>query len=186
MVRPLLLVSLLLLLAGCSSVRVTQDYAKTADFSAYRVFAWDMPRHRETGDPRLDDPLVHRRIQQAIESQLAARGYRFVAEPAQADLLVRYHTLMEDRIEASHSSVTVGTGYWWSRTGVAVGLDYPYGAREYDEGTLLIDFVTPGSGELIWRGTGVRPLADAPTPEERDEIVNDVVQRILAQYPPGK
>ncbi|HEV56981.1 MAG TPA: DUF4136 domain-containing protein [Phycisphaerales bacterium] len=185
MPRLLLLLSLALLMAGCSSVRVTQDYEKTADFASYQAFAWSEPRHVETGDPRLDDPLLHARIQRAIETELTARGYRFVPA-AEADLLVRYHALVQGRIETSRSSVALGTGYWWRRAGVGVAMDYPYGSREYDEGSLLIDFLSPASGELVWRGTGVRSVEDTPSSEERDRVVADVVKRVLDQYPPRK
>ena len=174
-----------LLLVGCSSVRVTQDYARDADFSSYRSFAWAQPSHVETGDPRLDNPLLNERIREAIETTLTARGYSLVATE-QADFLVRYHTVVRSRVEYQRSGVTVGSGYYTGRAGVGVALDFPYGSREYDEGTLIIDFLQPQTGDLIWRGTGVRPLEDTPTPERRDEIVYDVVQRILAQYPPGQ
>lgn len=185
MSRTLTLTLLLLLLAGCSSVRVTQDYAKTAAFADYQSFAWAQPAHPETGDPRLDNPLLHERIQEAIEVTLQERGFRMV-EPENADLLIRYHTAVRSRVEYQRSSVTIGTGYYSGRAGVGIAMDYPYGSREYDEGTLIIDFVTPQSGELIWRGTGVRPLEETPSPERRDEVVSDVVQRILDQYPPAR
>ncbi len=186
MSRLIVLLIAVVLAAGCSSVRVTQDYAKSAEFARYQAFAWATPSHPESDDPRLANPLLHERIHVAVEDALAARGFRVVEDAAAADLLIRYHTAVRSRVEYQRSGVTIGTGYYSGRVGYGVALDYPYGSREYDEGTLIIDFLDPTTGDLVWRGTGVRPLEETPTPERRDEIVRDVVERILAQYPPKK
>ena len=185
MLRLIVIAVAVMLMAGCSSVRVTQDYAKTAAFDGYQAFAWASPAHSPSEDPRLDNPLLHERIQKAVENTLMARGYRMV-DAGEADVLIHYDTVVRSRVEYQRSGVTIGTGYYSGRVGYSVAMDYPYGSREYDEGTLIIDFLDPATGDLVWRGTGVRPLEETPTPERRDEIVNDVVERILAQYPPKK
>jgi hypothetical protein len=185
MSRLIVLLIAVVLAAGCSSVRVTQDYAKGAEFARYQAFAWATPSHPESDDPRLANPLLHERIHAAVEDGLRARGFRLV-NAAEADLLMRYHTAVRSRVEYQRSGVTIGTGYYSGRVGYGLALDYPYGSRDYDEGTLIIDFLDPATGDLVWRGTGVRPLEETPTPERRDEIVRDVVERILAQYPPTK
>ena len=185
MFRTLSLLLLAGLLSACSSVQVTQDYDKQADLAALKTYAWVPEPPKETGDPRIDNPLQHERIRAAIDSTLAEKGFTQV-DGADADFLVAYHIAVRSRVEYQRSSVTIGTGYYTGRSGVGIALDYPYGAREYDEGSLLIDFLAPADRKLLWRGSGVRPVSETPDPAKRDEITTDVVQRILKQFPPQK
>jgi hypothetical protein len=56
----------------------------------------------------------------------------------------------------------------------------------YDVGTLLIDFISPQSNNVIWRGSGQSRIQELKTPEERQERIQDAVDRILKQFPPEK
>ena len=50
----------------------------------------------------------------------------------------------------------------------------------------MIDFIDAGSGNLLWRGTGVRRLRTESGPEEITQEVNEIVEKILTQFPPQK
>jgi hypothetical protein len=56
---------------------------------------------------------------------------------------------------------------------------------EYEEGTLILDFIDGTSENLVWRGTGQKALDDTPAPpEEQERRLRSVVAQILAQFPP--
>ena len=57
---------------------------------------------------------------------------------------------------------------------------------QYDEGTLVIDFVDMAKQELVWRGVGTGALDETPTVEQRTENINNAVTKILEQFPPTK
>jgi hypothetical protein len=73
---------------------------------------------------------------------------------------------------------------------------YPYGGYwpgytqtynvEYQEGTLIIDILDAKSHELIWRGTGQDYVEEQQTPEQITEGINQAVEGIMADFPPGK
>jgi hypothetical protein len=171
---------------ACSSVRTSHDFDPGTDFSAWRSYAWYASESPRTGDPRLDNPLLHDRIVAAVDRTLAARGYALVQDRT-PDFYVNHHLSTEQRLDVR----TMNTGY-------AGG---PYGGRwggagwggvgwtetrveQYEEGTLVIDFVDASARRLVWRGSGTRRLSRNPQPDRVTERVNEAVDEILAQFPP--
>ncbi len=55
---------------------------------------------------------------------------------------------------------------------------------QYEEGTLLIDFVDTAARRLVWRGSGTRRLSRDPQPDRVTKRVNEAVDEILGQFPP--
>ena len=51
------------------------------------------------------------------------------------------------------------------------------------EGILYIDLIDAKKKELIWQGEGTGTLSK--NMDRKDEIVNNIVTQILAQYPPA-
>lgn len=171
----------LLLLAGaalaCAPVSVSVDYDPGQDFSGYHTFTW-LPRPQpETGDYRIDNPLLDQRIRAAVERSLAEHGYRKV-EDRTPDFYVAYHLQIEQKLDIR----TVDRGYYsywgyyvpWPETQVT----------QYDEGSLVIDVADTKRKELVWRGVGVGRVQRDQTPEESTRRVNEAVDAILAKFPP--
>jgi hypothetical protein len=181
-----LIVCLLALGTACSSVRTSYDFDPGADFSDWRSYAWYPSGSEPTGDPRLDNPLLHARIQTAIDRDLAARGYTKVVDRT-PDFYVNYHLSTEQRLDVrimntGYAGGPYGRGWggagWggvgWTETRV----------DQYEEGTLVIDLVEEDERRLVWRGSGTRRLSRDPNPERVTKHVNEAVNEILAQFPP--
>jgi hypothetical protein len=169
-----------LVLAACASVAVSTDYDPTFNFGPYRSFAWLQEQQPLTGDLRLDNPLLHQRLREAVERTLIARGYEKAA--GAADFVVGYHLSLTQRYDVSTLQSHYGYGPGWNRVG--------YGptdtvVTEYEEGTLVIDVVDRRADRLVWRGQAYGRVRESPTPEEREQRVNRVVESILADFPPG-
>jgi len=172
-----LAVCLALALAACNSIEVKQDWDPSESFGSLRTWAWQSQTPAVSGDPRVDDPLVHSRIQTAIESALTQKG--LAKSSGKPDVLVAYHIALQQKLDAR----TIYTGYgpyrgWYGVGGTETVVD------TYDLGTLLIDFVSPQSNNVIWRGTGQSRIQELRTPEERQARIQDAVDRILGQFPP--
>ena len=58
--------------------------------------------------------------------------------------------------------------------------------RQYEEGTLVIDFIDGGTRKLVWRGSGSKALSRNPTPEDTTRTVDQATHEILKQFPPGQ
>lgn len=172
---------LALALAACSSVQVNSDWDPEANFASLRTWKWQKATPAATGNARLDDPLVHKRIQAAIRAALTGRGYRELSEGA-PDFEVAYHVAINQQIDAH----TIYSGYGYGPyAGGGMG-----GARTvvdtYDVGTLIIDFIGPATNAVIWRGTGQSRLQELKTPEEREKRVQEAVDAILERFPPER
>ena len=59
-------------------------------------------------------------------------------------------------------------------------------AREWEEGTLIIDIIEGSGEDLIWRSVGQAKLSQSTLPpEDAQARFNEVVMEMLADFPPG-
>lgn len=166
---------LLLVYTGCSSVNVRFDYERGVDFSKFKTFDFiDTPRDIETNELEL------KRIANAITKEMNSKGYTQSAD--NPDLLIAVHTYVKDKINVTNWGYSYADYYWYGYWGPG-----PYGratVQQYEEGTLVIDIVDNAEDELIWRGAASRALPGRPTPEKLDQIIDEVITKTLANYPP--
>lgn len=171
------LIAIAALVIGCSGIKVSSDYNPQTDFGSLKKYAWLPKARQKTGDPRLDSPLLAARIEQAIEDTLAAKGYR-LADVAEADFFVNYHVGIEAKIDVTSVPTTYGYGRWGGVYTSETRVD------QYDQGTLLIDFIDREQDDLVWRGSGQARVNEDGSPREREERVRKAVAAILEQFPP--
>jgi hypothetical protein len=164
---------------GCSTVKVQTDYDPGADFARLQSYAWLPDPRPPTGDPRIDSTLLDSRIRSAVDSQLATRGFRQVS-PDQADFLVAYHVALETKLDVDtiHHGYGYGRGRWYG------GVSTSTRVSEYEQGTLLLDFVDPKTRQLLWRGSASARLRSKSSPEKSQERVNQAVAAMLKRFPP--
>ena len=75
----------LVVAAGCSSMKISNDYDRQADFSQYKTYAW----HDSDTNVADTDPFAHERFIGAVDRQLAAKG--FSKASSNPDVYVTYH-----------------------------------------------------------------------------------------------
>ena len=171
------------MLASCSGIRVSQDYLQGYNFSSLKTFAW-MPNDAQQYGVR-DNDLLAKRITTTIQNKLTGKGYS-MAESGAPDFYIRYNVSVEQKI--SSSNVTGGIGIGRSTYGGFGGIGISSGSQidTYDEGTLIIYMIDPLNDELIWRGISTQQVSKHTTPEESAAVVDETVEKILAQFPPDK
>jgi len=169
--------------AGCSGITVSQDYDKGADFAALRTFSWKIDPDAKPDDQPEMSPLVASRVRKAIESELGAKG--ITLDDSSPDFLVDYNLRVESKISSSNVGTTIGfgTGGYWHVGGVVISTAPDI--RQYDEGTLYIDFYTAEDTRLIWRGISSQVIDKHEPPDRVTKQINLNVQKILEQFPPG-
>jgi hypothetical protein len=166
-------------LSGCSTMKIHTDYDPGRDFSRLQSYAWLPSPPQRTGDPRIDNSLLNARIRTAVDAQVAERGYRMTS-PEEADFLISYHAGLENKLDVNtiHSSYGYGRGRWYGGGGSETIV------REYEQGTLLLDFLDPKTRELMWRGSASDRIKRKDSPEESQKRVNEAVAAILKRFPP--
>ena len=165
----------LLAAGGCVGPKVQTDFDPSAEFSAYRTFAFTGLTDRDQNGV-LDNSLVRKRIEVMVGQQLTAKGLRQVGLEDHSDLLVHFWIGVKDkqRVESA------GGRYGW-RAGYYGGNVTTY---EYQEGTLIVDLVESSKKDLVWRAMIVETLRE--TPEKNAEMTNKGVATAFEHYPPAK
>ncbi len=166
----LLVACLFALTVSCSSVYdVGYDYDKQTNFAGLKTYDW-LPVPKEVKV----DTLVQGRIKNAVNSELEAKGLKMTSD--EPDFLIAMHAGTEKKVGYSPDSRGYGYGRHWH--------GHRYHRYEYEEGTLVLDFVDPASKELIWRGTAKVFVDSKMAPEKIDKLVNEAVQKTLKNFPP--
>jgi hypothetical protein len=170
-------------LTGCgSSVQYNSDYDPTADFSNIRTYQWAQRTPTGDDDPRVYNDITMRKIKYAVNQALQAKGMQLVN--ANPDVLVAWHGAINGKMSLQTVSTNYGYGYgWYGYGGMGMGSSTTY-VNEWDEGTLLVDIIDGRKEELIWRGSAQAELRDNQDPQEGQDRLNDIVARILADFPP--
>jgi hypothetical protein len=181
-IRFFYVVLISLLLWSCAGNKASVDYDTTVDFNTYKTYAWSDKADEATNKSKAESPLVHKRVRESIEENLQAKGLQSV-DAAQADLLVTYHLSVAVTGHTS-SSVSFGVGSFGSHSSVGLSVGVPVGGRTIEEGTLVIDMIDAKKNSIVWQGAASRQLSRSPTPEKTKAAVDEVVNDILASYPP--
>ncbi len=181
--KPYMMLCLLMVIHGCSTINVSQDYPLNADYSALKTYAWQSEKQEKTGDIRLDNPLLDTRIRSAIDMFLFEKGYHQVSD-VKPDFYMAYHQEIYSGItvDQTRSGFAFGMGNYGYHGGI--GFSTGNSAGSYDDNMLVIDVIDSGSGDIIWRGTGTRSFVPHADPEKITKEVNNTVNKILMQFPP--
>ena len=170
----------LLCLSGCASVR--SDYDRSASFANFHTYIL-LPR------PHTDDtPVLVTRIQEAIKSELARRGFRPASDPANADFAVDFSLGYKERTDLKSYPDPYSTlGWGWGSDGGWWGGAYwnpnEISLSQYRDGTLSIDVFDARIHRPIWHGWGKKPLSRKEL-DRSSEPIRAAVRRILNKFPP--
>ena len=164
-------------LLSCSSVSVSSDFEQSANFSHLQTYAW-MTASEEKDAGRMTDTITMSRIQTAIDRQLDLKGYQKVTESP--DFLVAYHASIDEKTYY-HSVPRYGGGVGFGTVGMGYQDVYQ---TQYEEGTLIVDIINPGTRNLLWRGLAKGIVDPHEDPATKTKQINEAVQKILKQFPP--
>jgi len=184
-VVSLLAPAITMLVFGCASwtptsqypaVSVTSDYSDNTDFQIYKTYAW-LPQASAKKEPVLD-----RQIKTAVDNQLSVKGLQ--ESPTEPDLLLAYHTGVEDKVLVSGLGYSYDNRYVRQRNRrITFASSRDLSTTTNQEGTLILDFVDASTKELIFRASAQAVLDRNATPEDDERLVNDAVAKMLENYP---
>ncbi|MGV3461230.1 MAG: DUF4136 domain-containing protein [Flavobacterium sp.] len=164
--------------ASCSSVHVSSDYDEQANFATYKTYGF----FKDGIDKADISDLDKKRIMRAIDDEFAKKGYTKSDKP---DLLVNIFTKSRKEVNVGGFNSGWGWGYGWGWGGGPWGWGGNYtSVRTETEGTLYIDLVDPSKQELVWQGVGTGVLTQGR--DKKQQLINEFVAKILAQFPPER
>jgi hypothetical protein len=160
----LLLVGLAALTA--SAADVTTDYDHSADFSQYHTYSWL--------SVKAGDQLWADRIQQAVDAQLAAKGWTKVASGGDAMIAAFGRTDTKQTLQTFYDGFP---GWYWSGFGTATTT-----VEDIKVGTLVVDIFDARTKKLIWRGRSTETLSGKP--EKNEKKLEKSVEEMFKHFPP--
>jgi hypothetical protein len=179
--RPLLAAAVSALLASCATMRADSDYYEGADVAQYRSYVWmaESPLIRSDSGRVEVSPLTVRRIREAIERDLAEKGFEPAATRDAADFAVSFTVGARDMITLEdyppyyRGEWQWGRPYYWPSVDVAM----------YTEGMLAIDIFDNETREPVWHGWARKTILRSDI-NDPGATIDAAVEAILADFPP--
>jgi len=168
---------LLLAMFGCApGVKVSADYDRAADFSAYKTYSLtDITAKGEVSE------LNGARIMKAIRENMQKKG--FTETDADADLLVNAVTVLKNKQSVTATTDYYGYGGYYRPYGYwGSGGTTTFNVYNYIDGSLIIDIVNNKAQKLLWQGIGNAEIDKMPN--NPDKFINNAVTKILDGFPP--
>ena len=183
--------ALVLVLVACSlafAQDVRTNYMPGTDFSKYHTYAWV---DEVQGVPSVGvhpDQILDTQVKQAIDSQMAAKGFTKVADGGKPDLLLGYQ-LMIDR-EKQINGFGDSWGGWggfggWGPWGGGLS-SFSATTSTINIGTFVIGMYDPAVKKLIWIGGAQHAIEPSKKPEKNQERLNKGAQKLLKDFPSGR
>ncbi len=157
---------------ACASVRTTFDYDDRADFSAYSTYGFYPELHTGLND------FDENRLIDALDDGLRAKGFGFSEDP---DFLISIKG--DEYIPNDRPSVGIGLGGGGGGLGGGISVGVPVGAGEVHR-RIQFDFVDARKDQLFWQGIVESDFSEQATPVEKEAKFKEIVEKLLAKYPP--
>jgi hypothetical protein len=159
---------------------VSYNYAQGVDFSHYKTYEWVDIEGVSAGDQALDSE-----IKQAIDAQLAAKGFTKSKQGAQLYVAYQVSFPREKQIGQYIRGGYGGHGPGWEY-GCIYGDTYASGPRPIENkstipfGNLVLDVYDSAFTELLWRGN----VSKSFTPNPQKHMLDKASAKLLKSFPP--
>ncbi len=192
----LFIAALTLLACSSSPPKPDVDFKSDYDFSGIQKIAF----FEDSGDVSGDHPLQlsdfqKERIDDALKYALELKGMQFVANPDDADILLSWHLLTQDRTDVrTYETPAYGAGYGaYGSYGVynryagyncwsCMPTQTEVSVQNYTEGTFIVDMIDPKVGKSVWRSVTQSKLTGK---HEADQgKYNEAATVIVGGFPP--
>ena len=190
-VRALFLVLICFTLFACaSSPKVYTDFDSGQNFNAYKTYSWlHQPPGLVSGTYPVSG-MVQQRIADAIQEQLAAKGFTFIENKDNADFLVSFTLGARDKIKTRTETQYRIDPYAWRwgsmyypyyhRATIPVTVERPY---QFTEGSIAVDVFDSADKRPVWHAHASKRLSKKEL-EGSGEAGKTAVVTLLAGFPP--
>lgn len=161
--------------AGAQEIRL--DYAAPVDFSHFKTYTW-----KRAENCRYPDDATDSILRQAVDRQMALRGYRRI-ESDDADLYLVYHLAVLDDAEWG-SFNTAGQWYGGGVNSVAVFTGGTTNTTTFIKvGWLILDLFDVKGQKQVWQVSAKKTLGDGKDPKKMQKNAEKAMTKIFQQFP---
>jgi Domain of unknown function (DUF4136) len=168
---------------------VRTNYMPGTNFSKYHTYAWV---DEVQGVPSVGghlDQILDTQVKQAIDSQMAAKGFTNLADGGKPDLLLGYQLIIDREKEINgFGNSWGGWGGWggWGPWGGSSFGSFSANTSTINIGTFVIGMYDPAVKKLVWIGGAQHAIEPSKKPEKNQERLNKGAQKLLKDFPPGR
>jgi hypothetical protein len=171
-------------LVACSlayAQEVRTNYMPGTDFSKFHTYAWvdEVKGIPEVGSH--PDQILDAQVKQAIDSQMAAKGFTKVEDGTKADLLLAYQLAIDQEKQINGFGDNLGG---WGPWGGGFGTFSASTSPNYI-GTFVVGMYDPAVKKLVWIGAAQHAIEPSKKQEKNQERLNKGAQKLLKNFPPG-
>ena len=186
-INRILIVAMLISIGACSNFSVNTDYVMAHDFADYQVYQWHPSGPPQTDHlNRVGGDIFHQRLLRLTDNKLTAKGFSRGDTP---QFYINYSVVTQEQIAVNNYTPA---GFYGTSWGWPYGWGYGYSmaytdtqVRYYTQGTVIIDIIDAAKNELVWRGSAQRKLRSASTAEQNEADLSELLDVILANFPPN-
>ena len=170
-----------------AKVKTRSDQDKQFDFKAVRTWGWDVS---EQGDVKMarsaeDDPAAIKRqfgptIVDAVTRELTERGLAAGDASKPPDLRFHYYLIVTVGVNAQEAGQFLPAVPEW---GLPPFAPQTTAFNIIQQGSLVLDAVSPAAGRVVWRGIAQTEIDTERTDEQRHKRLREVVREIVKRFP---
>ena len=186
-----------LVMTACASAppKPTVDFKHDYDFSQVTKITFYKNSGQVSGDNPLQlSDMQRNRIDAAVELALINKGFQFVEDASQADILLTWHLVTQHKTDV-RTYQTASHGYYGGHGGYrgynrysmyncwsCMPTQTEVSVKDYTEGTFIVDMIDPGMKQSVWRGKTQSRLKGKQ--EYDEERYNAAAAAMFAAFPP--
>ena len=167
------------LLNACATpLEATADFDDSFDFSGVKSIGIQAYDRTTVSSVRISDMQVDR-INVTLSDELERKGFRMVEDNAQADLIMTWHLVTQEKTDVRTYNSASYYNCW--RCGPNVS---DVSVRQYTEGTFIVDMIDPNRNRSVWRSIIQSRLKSEPDPAKSAQNRREAAIAIFAEFPP--
>ena len=163
----------LMMLGAAFAQHIQTDFDHQANFSQYKTYSWQQIKAA--------DSLWDSRIKNAVDAQLAAKGWTQVDSGGDVAVVAIKTTQTKRSLQTFYDGF--GGGWGWRRFGGGGFGESTTTEQDYKEGTLVVDLFDAKTKQLIWRGSAEDTLSSKA--EKNEKNLDKGVEKMFKDFPPG-
>jgi Domain of unknown function (DUF4136) len=176
--------ALVLALVACSATYaqdVRTNYMPGTDFSKLHTYAWV---NDVQGVPLLGgqpDQILDTQVKEAVDSQMAAKGFTKVPDGGKADLLVGYQLIIDREKQINGFADGWGSGGPWG----GGPNSFSASTSTINIGIFILGMYDPVAKKLVWIGAAQHALEPSKNQARNQQGLDKGAQKLLKDFPPG-
>jgi len=159
------------------------------DFSKYHTYAWVNDVQGVPAVGGHPDQILDVQVKEAIDAQMAAKGFTMVEDGGKPDLLLGYQLAIDQEKQINGFGDNLGGWGGWAGWGSWGGGSFgSFSANTSTNyiGTFVVGMYDPAVKKLVWIGAAQHAIEPSKKQEKNQQRLNKGAQKLLKDFPPGR